>query len=191
MRASRRTCRCHVNLGPSHTPKTGIWHSTCAPNLNTWTPPRQDLVRSKGDHRYSCWQRCHRAGLVQGLTWCGCRVPLCFELWDKSICGFAFSANTASAPLEIPPHQIAAKLRNYTKFHPSQTGQRFKSSWIVESFRIMSSLFGMIYSLTLSSPMSHHFLGAFLDLLNNQLIILLMSSLHIPKCFPSIPSIFL
>ena len=34
---------------------------------------------------------------------------LCFELWDKSICGFAFRANTASASLEIPPHQIAAK----------------------------------------------------------------------------------
>lgn len=54
----------------------------CLPQ--TWTPeppPRQDLVRSKGDYRYSCWQHRHRAGLVQGLTWCGCGVPTGFLMF--------------------------------------------------------------------------------------------------------------
>ena len=175
--------------------QTGIWPSTCvSPKPEHLNPPRgktssgpKVITGTAAGNTvtvldwFKAWHDV-AAGFLLG--------SLCFELWDKSICGFAFRANTASASLEIPPHQIAAKLRKYIKFHPSQTGQRFKFSWIVESFRIMSSLFG-IHSLTLSSPMSHHFLGAFLDLTNNQFIILLMSSLHIPKCFPTIPSIFL
>lgn len=108
-------------------------------------------------------------------------------------CGTRASAALPSeqTPLLLRYHRIKL-LRNREIISRSIQVKQVKGSSFhelgnhSESFRIMSSLFG-IHSLTLSSPMSHHFLGAFLDLINNQS----MSSLHIPKCFPSIPSIFL
>ena len=78
----------------------------CLPQ--TWTPeppPRQDLVRSKGDHRYSCWQHRHRAGLVQGLTWCGCGVPTGFLMF------WAVGQEHHRASAALPSEQTPLLLR--------------------------------------------------------------------------------